>query len=294
MNPPVSVIIVTYKREDDVVTAVKNVLGQQGQFEIVIIDNDISSKVASKLPNAEKIRYFKQDSNLGCGGGRNAGAALARGQYMVFLDDDAEFKTNDVILKVVDYFEQNPKVGCLAFQIRNYFSNEIDPKEFPHTNPNLYNETMNVSYYVGAGHAIRKETFEKNGPILDIIYREELDYAFRMIKNGYTLLYTPDITVLHKVSLKGRSTNKRFIYFNVRNRYFVLSNHLPLYYLFVNISSWNVVWFIKAIKILAFKDYFKGIWDGSVYFIKSFTKTRKILNRKQLDYLKQNGGRLWY
>jgi GT2 family glycosyltransferase len=294
MNKFISFIIVTYQREKDALVAIGNVLQQQGNFEIIIIDNDPSSNVESQLPNAENIRYFKQQTNLGCGGGRNAGARLAKGQYMVFLDDDAEFKTNDIVLKVGDYFDQNPHVGCLAFHIRNYFTNEIDTKEFPHPNPKLFDQQMNISYYVGAGHAIRKAVFEKIGPIMEIIYREELDYAFRMIKNGYTLLYAPHVVVLHKVSTQGRSTNKKFIYYNVRNRYLVLANHLPIYYLIVNITLWNVVWFYRGLKIWAMKDFFSGLYEGSIYLLKTIFKGRSVLKKQQLSYLKKNGGRLWY
>lgn len=294
MDQLTSIIIVTYKREDEAVAAVQNVLQQQGHLEIVIIDNDPQSNLEKKLPSAENIRYLKQGSNLGCGGGRNAGAQAAKGEFLVFLDDDAEFKTNDVVLKVCNYFNSDPKLGCLAFQIRNYYTNEIDPKEFPHTDPTLYDKSMKVSYYVGAGHAIRKKTFDEIGPIMEIIYREELDYAFRMIKAGYSLLYAPDILVLHKVSQSGRSTNKKFIYYNVRNRYYVLARHLPLIYLLSNISAWNVVWFYRALKIFALKEFAAGIWHGSIFLFNQIKNGRNVVGKKELEYLKKNGGRLWY
>ena len=88
----ISVIMLTYNRENLVGRAIESVLAQTfSDFEFIIIDNastDNSGVIAEKY--AEKDRrvrvIHRADSHIGSG--RNAGMDTALGEYIAFIDDD--------------------------------------------------------------------------------------------------------------------------------------------------------------------------------------------------------------
>lgn len=289
-------VLVTFQRDKEILQAIQSIMKQKGKFEIILIDNYPLSTLGNKLPITDNLKYFMQKENKGLMWARNFGAKKAKGKIIVYLDDDAEFETDDVISKINRYFEKSDDIVCLAFLIKNYFTRQIVPKEFPHPNIKYASHERLVSYYVGAGHAFRKKALTTIGPLLDTFYgAEELDMSYRLINQGYKILYTPDIIVLHKASPKGRHTHGKNIYYSLRNRYWVLGRHLPFCYFFVNTFLWSIVWFVKALFSNNLRYFLTGLLDGlkkNVYTIKN--GQRIVLNKNAIAYLKQNGGRLWF
>lgn len=88
----ISVIMLTYNRENMVGRAIESILNQTYQnFEFIIVDNgstDQSGKIADSY--AEKDSRIKvihlPKSNIGTG--RNTGLDMAKGDYVTFIDDD--------------------------------------------------------------------------------------------------------------------------------------------------------------------------------------------------------------
>ncbi len=114
MNPPlVSICTPTYNRPDFLERALRSCLAQTFQdFEIVVTDNsanDLSEKVIRRL-NDPRIRYFRNDKNLGPCGNTNRATALAEGQYIKFLMDDDLLKPR-CLEKMVEALEKNPTAG---------------------------------------------------------------------------------------------------------------------------------------------------------------------------------------
>ena len=92
MAPAISVIMLTYNRENLVSRAIDSILAQTFRdFEYVIVNNgsaDRSGAIAdeySKKDNRVRVIH-RQRGNIGSG--RNAGLDAARGKYIAFIDDD--------------------------------------------------------------------------------------------------------------------------------------------------------------------------------------------------------------
>jgi GT2 family glycosyltransferase len=291
-----SVIIITYKRHNELLEAVRSIISEPDYDEIIIIDNDPFSELMGKLPWKDSIKYFLQDRNYGVAGGRNKGIEEAQGDILVFLDDDAVFSSSNVLKTSREYFENNINLACLAFRIENYYSRKIVPMEFPHPDTNKADQETFISYFLGGACALRRSALDHVGPFMDLQYGgEELELSFRLIKAGYFLLYTPRVLVLHKASSSGRFHSGRYIYLSVRNRMQILSAHLPLRYLSVNTVLWTLVWFVRAVKLKAIKDFLKGLQEGLKVTAANFRSGHRApLSGDALNYLKQNGGRLWF
>lgn len=88
----ISVIMLTYNREQYVARAIEAILQQTYQdFEFIIIDNgstDRSGEIAEKYAKNDKRILVEHIKTSSIGHGRNIGLAKARGEYIAFVDDD--------------------------------------------------------------------------------------------------------------------------------------------------------------------------------------------------------------
>ncbi len=88
----VSTIVPVYNGESTIAAAIDNVLNQNFDATEVIVVNDGSTDGTALILRGygSKIRVVEQ-SNRGVSAARNAGAAIARGDYLAFLDADDEW-----------------------------------------------------------------------------------------------------------------------------------------------------------------------------------------------------------
>lgn len=132
---PVSVIIAAYGHADYIVDSIASVLGQvPPPHEVIVVDDgspdDTGARVAS-LAAAGRIRYVRQ-VNAGMAAARNAGASLATGEYLYFLDDDDRMLP-DAMAVLVEELEGHPKAG-MAYGHMLIFD-ETPPSDTSSTKP---------------------------------------------------------------------------------------------------------------------------------------------------------------
>jgi len=91
-QPLFSVIVATYDRASLLPECLSSVFQQRCEaFEVIVVDDGSSDDTAAVLGAfADRIRVHYQ-RNAGPGPARNAGAQLARGRYLAFLDSDDVF-----------------------------------------------------------------------------------------------------------------------------------------------------------------------------------------------------------
>ncbi len=104
----VSYIITTYNRPQLLENAVGFVARERCEdSELIVVDD--SSRPAAQLPELAKTafpeahRLIRNPTNLGVIGARNAGIAAAKGEFILFLDDDDESlpnRTQELLSKI--------------------------------------------------------------------------------------------------------------------------------------------------------------------------------------------------
>lgn len=107
--PAVSVIIPTYNRAAMVREAIESVLAQSyADRELIVVDDgstdDTEAAVAAFLP---QLTYVHQE-HQGVSAARNQGAAIARGEYLAFLDSD-DLWLKDKLLRQMQFMESHPE-----------------------------------------------------------------------------------------------------------------------------------------------------------------------------------------
>jgi|Deesub1362B_J571_1020462.scaffolds.fasta_scaffold02302_3 GT2 family glycosyltransferase len=303
-EPLVSVLIGTRDRPESLLRCLDSVLSQTyPEFEILVLD-DYSEKhnicyIVNKYVSDGRVKCFRSETQLGVAGGRNFLIKRANGEILVFLDDDAWFDNERCLEKIVNHFSQDPCLGAIAFKIIVYdgYRKDLQVPFSRHARrkwPNLTSQTRLCSYYIGAGHALRKEIIQQCGLYQDnyMFYGEELDLAYRMIQKGFHLLYTPDVIVHHmpQCSVLDKKSDKE-LYFTVRNRIWFAYKYLPFPYLLIHLLIWLGYYGATAIRNNRLPEFFRGIWTA-IAELKG--QRRSALTKQTLTYLKTNFGRLWY
>jgi glycosyltransferase involved in cell wall biosynthesis len=99
----VSVIIPTFNHGDFIVDTLESVFAQTYQdYEVIVVNDgspDDTEVVLRPYIEAQRIRYLCQE-NQGVAASRNAGLALARGEWIAFLDDDDLWPTDKLAWQV--------------------------------------------------------------------------------------------------------------------------------------------------------------------------------------------------
>lgn len=111
--PLVTVLMPTYKGAKYLAETIDAVLNQTfTDFEFLIINDcspDDTDSVIARY-NDPRIRYIKNETNLGISGSSNKGFQLAKGKYIVRQDHD-DIPHPDKLRRQVDFMESHPKVG---------------------------------------------------------------------------------------------------------------------------------------------------------------------------------------
>lgn len=168
----VSVIITTYKREYECVKrAIDSVLNQSyRKIEILVIDdngesNEYSEEISKNLKEIERVKYIKNETNIGAQKSRNKGIKNSSGEFVAFLDDDDTWE-NKKIEKQLQCFGKNVGlVFCNGYRINENYNPPY--KEIYHKNmkEKVKFEELLFEDYIGTTSQaiIRKECLNKTG-----------------------------------------------------------------------------------------------------------------------------------
>ena len=204
------------------------------EIEVIVCDNASSDStdamVKKEFPSAVFIQNGK---NVGFAAGNNPGIRKAKGRYVLLLNSDTEV-TPDAFAKMITFMDAHPTAGASTCKLL-LKDGSMDPachRGFPtpwvaftylfkleslfpksrlfgeyHQGYKDLNTTHTVDCISGAFFLIRREVLTHVG-LLDeeyFMYGEDIDWAFRIRKSGFTIWYMPDVTVLHKKKQSGRA-----------------------------------------------------------------------------------------
>lgn len=109
----ISIQICTYNRAGLIENAIESVLRQTyTDWEILILDDnskDNTEEIVKKYLSDSRIRYIKNEHNLGIAKNRNKGLSLSTGKYIAVLDSDDLWIDNKKLEKQIDFIENNPE-----------------------------------------------------------------------------------------------------------------------------------------------------------------------------------------
>ncbi len=207
--PPVSLVICSRGRPQLLIETVESILeGDELPQELIVIDqsDDVNHELAAKRSTRCDLRYVHME-RTGVSLGRNEGVRLARHDLLVFTDDDvlvertwfgaivraqvAEGERSLVVGRVVAGPAEQP--GSFMWDENDYdhrivFEGRLDDDPLYPTNVAAYRSSLEA---VGLYD-------ERLGPGARFPCGEDNDLAFRLLENGYRIVYVPEPVVVHR------------------------------------------------------------------------------------------------
>jgi GT2 family glycosyltransferase len=194
-------------------------------YEIIVVDDGSSDQTAVILPRVPNITYLKNQENLGFVRACNRGAESARGEYILFLNNDTQV-TENWLKPLVDTFKEHDRVGAVGAKIlfpdgrlqeagalvnRDGTSRLIglfDDPDLPR-----HNYVREVMYCSGACLLVEAKKFTELGGFdasLAPAYCEDWDLAFRLREHGLRVMYNPSSAVIHHLSVTSNDVDEGF------------------------------------------------------------------------------------
>jgi len=252
-SPPlVSVVVLNYNKRDDLHRNLARLREMTyPNYEVIVVDNcstdDSATMVRDMFP---EVQLIESSTNGGVSQGRNLGFRAARGEFVIYLDDDS-LAPVDVCEKTVELFGQDPQAGCLAYRVRQM---PIAQQANPFSNTYLAN-------YHGAGHAFRRHVLESIGYLDENFFfgGEEIDSSFALFELGYKVRNTPEILVDHYVRVHhGKDLTRRLSNGMASIGWFYVK-HFPLHLAVLFTTRAIVAATGTAIRRRAILPVFKGL-----------------------------------
>jgi GT2 family glycosyltransferase len=220
----ISVIIVHWNTVDHL----KNLLSRldDGSMETIVIDNNSSEKIDELQIKYKQVTFIKNAVNHGYAMACNQGAAIAKGEWLLFLNPDVEV-TPDQVMMMIEQAEEKNFVACSPKPVSKDYQKTVPTvwsllEEFTPLNK-LMTNTGKVYTLTGGCLLIKSEILRKLGGWDErfFLWFEDSDLTKRLIDNNYKIGWIEtEIKHLGGVSFKKLdSQQKRDIFFHSMDIY---------------------------------------------------------------------------
>lgn len=305
-RPMVSIIIVNYNKKEITLDCLKTLSNvKKPRFEIIVVDNGSldhsADEISRRYPDVVTIR---NKENLGFTGGNNAGLPVAKGKYVLLLNNDTKV-TEDFLSPLVEDLEKNKDLGI------------VQSKMYVMDKPELLDNV--VSYMTSTGFLYHRGYLDKDKPeYQSFIYSfsakgacilirrevlkmglfdddyfaffEETDLCWRSWILGYKVGFEPRSVIYHKMGATSSQSNKYLInYHSFKNRYRTILK---------NASFKTILWMLPIHTFLCFSLAFyflisrnrksaggigKALWWNMINLGKTMSLRKKIQSSRVLS-----------
>ncbi len=223
---------------------------------VVIVDNastdgsldGLEGPDGQGIPEAEAparlpLEIIRNDTNSGFAAACNQGAADSEAEYLLFLNPDVEVEPQ-TLDRCVSAAVEMPDVGAIGVQLvdrqgvpqlscsrfptparftsRALGLDRLAPRRFP---PHYLTEfdhrtSRRVDQVMGAFLFTPRRTFKMLGGFDErfFVYFEEVDYCYRLVKNGWSTYFLSSARAFHKGNSTTETVPSIRLFYNLRSR----------------------------------------------------------------------------
>lgn len=256
-------------------------------YEIIVVDNASPNNDAPRLKESlPGVTVICSDKNLGFARGNNLGYKYAKGEYILYMNNDMTI-TGPFLKKLVKRFLSEEHIGLVSPKIK--YEHHPDTIQYAGYTPmhpirisnkligvnqkdeGQYDQPSPTAYAHGACMLTSREVIEKAGMMTEVyfLFYEEIDWSIQLKRNGYEIWYEPAAHVLHKESMTAKRGTPLRLYYLTRSRLlFTRRNYTSLikmaailYQLFIVIPKNILLYSICGQKEML-KSFIKGSFHG--------------------------------
>lgn len=289
--PLVSIIVLNFNGRNILLPCLYSVLrSDYPNFELIFVDNastDGSAEEVEKLFRSDsRVKIVRNDRNLGYAEGNNIGIKHARGEIIVFLNNDTKVDIS-WLKEIVKVFKEDRMVGAAQPKVLNYYS----PKKIDTLGGliNFYGfagggnlgindiarlDTREIFFAVGSAMVVKKKLLEEVGSFDPnfFMYCEDVDLSWRIRLRGYKILLIPRAIVYHRISFTVKKTPSITTIWHLRkNRVTMLIKNYEIKNLMKAILVVVPIYVVNFMREIADKDLKKAFTNISslVYNLKN-------------------------
>jgi N-acetylglucosaminyl-diphospho-decaprenol L-rhamnosyltransferase len=218
-------------------------------LDVVVVDNasrDGSARAAAGVPS--EMTLIENPDNRGFAAAANQGIAASDAPFVFLLNPDAEI-TGGTLAALVKLAREQPRAGAVGCLVRNP-DGTIQPSA--RRVPGLFESLMHaflgpffpgnrwsrsytmagwdrasereVEWISGSAMLLRREALDEVGGFDEgyFMYVEDVDLCTRLRRAGWTVLFSPELEVVHQigVSTRGQRGRMAFAHSDSIYRYF--------------------------------------------------------------------------
>lgn len=280
--PLASVIIATWNGRQHLAQCLPALRAQTySEFEIIVVDNgSVDDTVVWLQQNFPAVQLLVNDHNRGFAAANNQGAAAARGDYIVLLNNDTRPEPT-WLAELVQTVEIHPRIGMVASLM--LFADR----------PQMVNSTgicvdqMGITWDRLGGHplkAVEPHLYEIFGPCAGaalyrralwqevggfdedfFAYLEDVDLAWRARARGWRAVFNPRARVYHAHSATGQQGSAFKTHWLARNKIYCLLKNYPrpqLWWWALGLLSYDILSLLNATLQGQGRAAWSGRWAG--------------------------------
>lgn len=203
----VSVVMATYNRSKFIGRGIKSVLDQTYKnLELIIVDDNANilderrktEEVVLSF-NDERIKYIKNENNLGGAATRNVGIYAASGQYISFLDDDDMYLPDKLKVEVCGMIENEWDFCCMDGATFDLEENPVSERHQKLRNGMSKEDLIRVNliYQISGTNSFmfRASTLKNVGGFDDVPSCHEFFLVQKVLESDAKVGYIPEIQI---------------------------------------------------------------------------------------------------
>lgn len=290
-HPRLSVIIVNYRQWDKTEALVRQLTAsacvKRGEAEIVIVDNHSPAHpVIKRLRRLPGVSLRRWQHNHGFARAVNEGCRLSQGDWSLLLNPDTTPSEGflDGVLARLDQLE--PRTGIVGFHLRNSDgSRQLSAGSFPtllstvarlvlprrHRKYHAVrtHKSCAVAWVTGCCLLVRQECLRDLRGFDEqyFLYYEDVDLCRRARERGWSVLYEPNLTVIHHHPLHQRAVPPALR---------IVTRHSLMTYACKHWPAWQFRLLTRIVQAEAGWRRFASWWQGDVQQATTFAALRDV------------------
>lgn len=224
--PTIAVSIVTWNSASEIAECLRSLENLPANWQVWVVDNnsadDTIEIVKREFPF---VNLIANADNRGFAEANNQVINQTETDYVLLLNPDT-LATVEGLEKSLEIIGENPNVGLLGVRLCNgdgslqttcfhfptFWKNAVDSVGLQRFYKRerlvemfageffAHDVARKVDWVMGAFMLVRREAIKRAGALPEdyFMFAEDLDFCWQISKSGYEILFSPEVTILHK------------------------------------------------------------------------------------------------